>query len=86
MTTSRFLAGLSAFFINVIGSLSYNTTSIFSPFNSFRIRAILLPFSPIIAPIGSISILDKTYGEVKYKKLLSSIIIILLSIIYIVYK
>jgi hypothetical protein len=47
------LAGLKALVINLTGSLSYNITSIFSPFNSFKTAAILLPFSPITAPIGS---------------------------------
>ena len=36
------------------GSLSYFTISIFSPPNSSIILAILEPFSPIQAPIGSI--------------------------------
>ena len=46
-------AGLKAFAINLTGSLSYKITSIFSPLSSFNTLAILLPFSPITAPIGS---------------------------------
>ena len=49
-----FLAGDSAFAINVSISSLYPTKSTFSPFSSFRILPILEPFSPIQAPIGSI--------------------------------
>ena len=53
MYTLTSLAGDKAFLINVIGSLSYLTTSIFSPLNSLDIRLILDPLSPIHAPIAS---------------------------------
>ena len=46
-------AGTIAFLINTAGSSSYNTKSIFSLPSSFKIPAILLPFSPIQEPIAS---------------------------------
>ena len=51
--TDTSFAGESAFLINSTGSLSYFTTSIFSPFNSWVIWLILDPFSPIHAPTAS---------------------------------
>ena len=54
MFTITSLAGLRALAINVASSSSYLIKSTFSPFNSFKIFAIRIPFSPIHVPIASI--------------------------------
>ena len=53
IATVNSFAGDNAFSINSAGSSLYLTTSNFSPCNSLIIPAILDPFSPIHAPIGS---------------------------------
>ena len=53
INTSTSLAGLRAFFMNVIGSLSYKITSIFSLPICFKTLFILEPFAPITQPTAS---------------------------------
>jgi hypothetical protein len=61
IVTIASLAGLKAFLIYSAGSALYRIISTFSPFNSFKIEAILEPRSPIHAPIASIfSFVDST--------------------------